>query len=90
MRVRGSGSRQEFAKIHEAVMATSPDFYNLSRPVALKPIPRCRMIGWSACIADDWRIISGASDANNYESMIAFVFATSWSVDTCLTMFPSR
>jgi len=38
MRVRGSGSRQEFAKIHEAVMATSPNFYNLSRPVALKPI----------------------------------------------------
>jgi len=38
MRVRSSGSRQEFAKIHEALMATSPDFYNLSRPVALKPI----------------------------------------------------
>jgi hypothetical protein len=38
IRVTGSGSRQEFAKIHEAVMATSPDFYNLSRPVVLKPI----------------------------------------------------
>ena len=37
MRVRGSGSRQEFAKIHEAVMATSPNFYSVSRPVALRP-----------------------------------------------------
>ena len=25
------------AEIHEAVMATSPNFYNVSRPVALKP-----------------------------------------------------
>ena len=38
VRIKGSGTKEEFAKIHEALMATSPDFYNLSRPVALKPI----------------------------------------------------
>ena len=37
VRIKGSGTRQEFAEIHEAVMATSPNFYNVSRPVALKP-----------------------------------------------------
>jgi uncharacterized OsmC-like protein len=38
VRIKGSGTKQQFAEIHEAVMATSPNFYNLSRPVALKPI----------------------------------------------------
>ena len=37
VRIKGSGTRDEFAAIHEAVMATSPNFYNLSRPVMLKP-----------------------------------------------------
>jgi uncharacterized OsmC-like protein len=37
VRVKGSGTKEEFAKIHEAVMATSPNFYNVSRPVTLKP-----------------------------------------------------
>ena len=37
IRIKGSGTQEEFAEIHEAVMATSPNFYNLSRPVALKP-----------------------------------------------------
>jgi uncharacterized OsmC-like protein len=37
VRIKGSGSNEEFAAIHEAVMATSPNFYNVSRPVALKP-----------------------------------------------------
>ena len=37
VRIKGSATRQEFAEIHEAVMATSPNFYNVSRPVALKP-----------------------------------------------------
>jgi uncharacterized OsmC-like protein len=36
IRVKGSATREEFAEIHEAVMATSPNFYNVSRPVALK------------------------------------------------------
>lgn len=37
VRIKGSGSKEEFEKIHEAVMATSPNFYNVARPVALKP-----------------------------------------------------
>jgi uncharacterized OsmC-like protein len=37
VRIRGNGTKEQFAEIHEAVMATSPNFYNLSRPVALKP-----------------------------------------------------
>jgi uncharacterized OsmC-like protein len=37
VRIKGSGTKAEFAEIHEAVMATSPNFYNVSRPVTLKP-----------------------------------------------------
>jgi hypothetical protein len=37
VRIKGSGTKEEFAEILEAVMATSPNFYNVSRPVALKP-----------------------------------------------------
>ena len=37
VRIRGDGTKEQFAEVHEAVMATSPNFYNLSRPVALKP-----------------------------------------------------
>ena len=37
VRIKGSGTEEEFAEIHEAVMATSPNFYNVSRPVTLKP-----------------------------------------------------
>jgi uncharacterized OsmC-like protein len=37
VRIKGSGTKEEFADVHEAVMATSPNFYNMSRPVALKP-----------------------------------------------------
>ncbi len=37
VRIKGSGTKEEFDKIHEAVMATSPNFYNVSRPVALRP-----------------------------------------------------
>jgi uncharacterized OsmC-like protein len=35
--IKGDGTKEQFAEIHEAVMATSPNFYNLSRPVTLKP-----------------------------------------------------
>jgi hypothetical protein len=35
--VPGSGTKKEFAKIHKAVMATSPNFYGVSRPVARLP-----------------------------------------------------
>ena len=37
VRIKGNGTKQQFAEIHEAVMATSPNFYNVSRPVKLKP-----------------------------------------------------
>jgi hypothetical protein len=37
VRIKGNGTKQQFAEVHKAVMATSPNFYNLSRPVALKP-----------------------------------------------------
>jgi uncharacterized OsmC-like protein len=38
VRIKGSGTKEQFAEIHEAVMATSPNFYNLSRAVTLKPV----------------------------------------------------
>src|SRR5262245_55816894 len=31
VRIKGSGTKEQFAEIHKAVMATSPNFYNLSR-----------------------------------------------------------
>jgi uncharacterized OsmC-like protein len=37
VRIKGNGTKEQFAQIHETVMATSPNFYNLSRPVALQP-----------------------------------------------------
>jgi uncharacterized OsmC-like protein len=37
VRIKGSGTNEEFAEVHKAVMATSPNFHNLSRPVDLKP-----------------------------------------------------
>jgi len=37
VRIKGNGTKEQFAEIHKAVMATSPNFYNVSRPVELKP-----------------------------------------------------
>ena len=37
VRIKGSGTDEEFAEIHAAVMAISPNFYNVSQAVALKP-----------------------------------------------------
>lgn len=37
VRIKGNASQEQFAKIHETVMATSPNYYNLSHSVALKP-----------------------------------------------------
>jgi uncharacterized OsmC-like protein len=37
VRIKGNGTKEQFAEIHQAVMATSPNFYNLSRAVPLKP-----------------------------------------------------
>jgi len=37
VRIKGNGTRAQFAEIHQAVMATSPNFYNMSRAVTMKP-----------------------------------------------------
>ncbi|WP_426612898.1 OsmC family protein [Bradyrhizobium sp. McL0616] len=37
VRIKGNGTKEQFAEVHKAVMATSPNFYNLSRPVGLTP-----------------------------------------------------
>jgi uncharacterized OsmC-like protein len=37
VRIKGDGTKEQFAEVHDAVMATSPNFYNLSRSVPLKP-----------------------------------------------------
>ena len=37
VRIKGSGTEEQFAKIHEAVMATSPNFHTIVRPVAMMP-----------------------------------------------------
>jgi uncharacterized OsmC-like protein len=37
VRLRGDGTQEQFAAIHEAVMATSPNFYNVANAVALQP-----------------------------------------------------
>ena len=36
VRVKGDGTRQQFAEIHDAVTATSPNVYNLANAVTLK------------------------------------------------------
>jgi len=38
VRIKGSGTKEEFDEVHKAVMATSPNFHNLSRAVDLKAI----------------------------------------------------
>src|SRR5437764_614900 len=37
VRIKGNGTKEQFAEIHQAVTATSPNFYNLSQPVVLNP-----------------------------------------------------
>lgn len=37
VRIKGSGTDEEFAEIHELVMATSPNVHNLSKAVRLSP-----------------------------------------------------
>jgi hypothetical protein len=37
VRIKGNGTREQFAEIHKTVMATSPNFHNVSRPVDLSP-----------------------------------------------------
>lgn len=37
VRIKGDGTEKQFAEIHEAVMATSPNFFNIANAVVLKP-----------------------------------------------------
>ena len=37
VRIKGDGTEEQFAEIHQAVMATSPNFFNVANAVALKP-----------------------------------------------------
>lgn len=37
VRIKGNGTKEQFAEIHQAVMATSPNFHNVSRPIDVKP-----------------------------------------------------
>jgi len=37
VRIKGDGTEAQFAEVHAAVMATSPNFHNLARAVTLKP-----------------------------------------------------
>ncbi|WP_339833376.1 OsmC family protein [uncultured Parvibaculum sp.] len=36
VRIKGSGSEADFREIHETVMRTSPNYFNLSRPIAMQ------------------------------------------------------
>jgi uncharacterized OsmC-like protein len=38
VRIKGDGTEEQFAEIHQAVMATSPNFFNLANAVALEPV----------------------------------------------------
>ena len=37
VRIKGNSTKEQFAEIHKTVMATSPNFHNVSRPVDLNP-----------------------------------------------------
>jgi uncharacterized OsmC-like protein len=36
VRIKGGGTKKQYQKVHEAVMATSPNFWNLANPINLK------------------------------------------------------
>jgi uncharacterized OsmC-like protein len=38
VRIKGNATKEQFAEVHKAVMATSPNFFNLSQPVVLNPV----------------------------------------------------
>jgi uncharacterized OsmC-like protein len=37
VRIKGNGTEEQFAEVHDAVMATSPNYFNVAKAVALKP-----------------------------------------------------
>jgi hypothetical protein len=44
VRIKGNGTKEQFAEVQKAVVVTSPNFYNLYRPVGLTPAFNCRVI----------------------------------------------
>src|SRR3569623_415688 len=41
--LEGDGSREQFEEIHQAVMATSPNYFNMAQPVQM-----CGRLGWGS------------------------------------------
>jgi uncharacterized OsmC-like protein len=37
VRIKGNATPEQFEEVHAAVMATSPNFYNIANPIALRP-----------------------------------------------------
>ena len=37
VRIKGDGSRDQFEEIHQTVIKTSPNYFNLSRPIRMNP-----------------------------------------------------
>jgi uncharacterized OsmC-like protein len=37
VRLKGSGTAEQFEEVHQTVMATSPNFWNLSKPIRMRP-----------------------------------------------------
>ena len=37
VRIKGNANLEQFEEVHAAVMATSPNFYNIANPIGLKP-----------------------------------------------------
>ena len=37
VRIKGNGTEAQFAEVHKAVMATSPNYYNLANAVSVNP-----------------------------------------------------
>jgi len=37
VRIKGNATKEQFAEVHQAVMATSPNFHNITRPIDVKP-----------------------------------------------------
>jgi hypothetical protein len=35
VRIKGSGTPEQFQEIHETVMRTSPNYFNVSRPIRI-------------------------------------------------------
>lgn len=37
MHIKGSGTPEQFQAVHETVMATSPNYWNVANPIKLNP-----------------------------------------------------